>query len=67
MRYLLARTYQFEHEHCYRIYVTTALNAFGAGMNISYVEMIKPRVEETRSEGEIIDNIKGKLRELGGE
>ena len=66
MRYLLARTYKFEHEHCYRIYVTTALKAL-ADMNMSYVDIIKPQVEENRSEEEIIERIKGKLRKLGGE
>lgn len=66
MRYLLARTIQFEHEHCYRIYVTEALKSL-AGMNMSYADMIKPQVEETRSKEEIISDIKGKLRKLGGE
>jgi Mg/Co/Ni transporter MgtE len=64
MRYATARYNQNQREEVYRIYVTDSLKHL-AGLNIRYADVFKP--EETRTAEEIIDGIKGKLRQLGGE
>jgi Mg/Co/Ni transporter MgtE len=60
----MARYNQNQREEVYRIYVTDSLKHL-AGLNIRYADVFKP--EETRTAEEIIDGIKGKLRQLGGE
>lgn len=64
----------------FRIYVTDALKVIaentakqsgGYTMNIRYADMIKkdkvkPEKEETRTADEIIDHIKGKMKDLTG-
>ncbi len=64
MRYVLARCNQRQRDWAYRIYVTDSLKIIG-GLNIRYADAFKP--EETRTADEIIDGVKGKLRQLGGE
>jgi hypothetical protein len=64
MRYATARYNQNQREEVYRIYVTDSLKNL-TGLNIRYADVFKP--EETRTAEEIIDGIKGKLRQLGGE
>lgn len=64
MRYVTARFNQYQREEAYRIYVTDGLKHL-SGLNIRYADIFKP--EETRTADEIIDGIKGKLRQLGGE
>lgn len=64
MRYATARYNQNQRDWVYRIYVTDALKVLG-GLNIRYADVFGP--EETRTADEIIDGIKDKLRQLGGE
>lgn len=64
MRYATARFNQNQREWAYRIYVTDSLK-FLAGLNIRYADAFKP--EETRTADEIIEGVRGKLRQLGGE
>ena len=64
MRYATARYNQNQREWVYRIYVTDSLKHL-AGLNIRYADVFKP--EETRTADEIIDGIKDKLRQLGGD
>lgn len=64
MRYATARYNQNRREWVYRIYVTDSLKHL-AGLNIRYADVFKP--EETRTADEIIDGIKDKLRQLGGD
>lgn len=64
MRYATARYNQNQREEVYRIYVTDSLKHL-AGLNIRYADVFKP--EETRTAEEIIDGIKGKLRQIGGD
>ena len=47
----------------YRIYITDSLK-YLAGINIRYADLFVP--EETRTAEEVIDNIKSKLKKMGG-
>lgn len=49
-------------EELYRIYVTDALKA-QFRLNVRYADILKPA--ETRTSEEIIEGIKGKLKNLG--
>lgn len=51
-------------DRAYRFYVTDALKAIGS-LNIRYADIVNP-VKETRSAGEIINNLKDKLDKIGG-
>ena len=64
MRYVIARVNQNQREEAYRIYVTDSLKIIG-GLNIRYADIFAP--EETRTAEEIIDGVKDKLRQLGGD
>lgn len=66
MRYVESRCKISDQDTAYRIYVTEALRGL-ANMNISYKDMIKPAVVETRSSEEIVTSISAKLSLLGGE
>lgn len=64
MRYATARYNQNQREWVYRIYVTDGLKHL-AGLNIRYADVFAP--EETRTAEEVIEGVKNKLRQLGGE
>lgn len=64
MRYVTARYNQNQRDWAYRIYVTDGLKHL-ASLNIRYADLFKP--EETRTADEVIDGMKDKLRQLGGE
>lgn len=64
MRYATARYEQNQREWLYRIYVTDSLK-YLAGLNIRYADIFAP--EETRTAEEVIEGVKDKLRQLGGE
>lgn len=64
MRYATARYNQNQREWLYRIYVTDGLKHL-AGLNIRYADVFAPK--ETRTAEEVIEGVKNKLRQLGGE
>ncbi len=64
MRYVIARYNQYQREQAYRVYVTDNLKAL-TGLNVRYADYFGP--EETRTADEIVDGIRNKLRQLGGE
>ena len=64
MRYVIARYNQYQREQAYRVYVTDNLKAL-TGLNVRYADYFVP--EETRTADEIVDGIRNKLRQLGGE
>ena len=64
MRYATARFNQNQREWAYRIYVTDSLKHL-VGLNIRYADVFKP--EETRTADEIIEGVRGKLRQFGGD
>lgn len=53
-------------EEAYRIYVTDSLKFIG-GFHDRYADVFKPVTVEARTSEEIIQGIKGKLAELGGD
>lgn len=63
LRYAQARYKQYERDWAYRVYVTDGLKVLG-GLNIRYADLFKP--EEKRTAEDIIGNISGKLKKLGG-
>lgn len=65
MRYVEAKFKEAKEAEAYRIYVTDAFKLIG-GLNLRYVEMINPVVEETRTADEIIQSISEKLSKAGG-
>lgn len=64
MRYVNARYLKEYRDRMYRIYITDALKAIG-NLNIRYVDFIKPSKVDTRTEQEVISDIKAKLRKMG--
>ena len=60
MRYVSARIKLDRREEAYRFYVTEALKALG-DLNIRYVDLLTPQIEETRTSEEIVNHIRGKL------
>lgn len=64
MRYVTARYNENQRELAYRIYVTDSLKSY-LGLNIRYADIFSP--EETRTAEEVIDGVKDKLRQLGGD
>ena len=52
-----------KREELYQNYITDALKIIG-NLNIRFSDLFKPQEERTAEE--IINNIKGKLREVGG-
>jgi len=53
-------------EKLYRVYVTDSLKIIG-GINIRYIDMLNGGHEEKRSAKEIINGLKNKLDEIGGD
>lgn len=64
-----------QEEKAYKIYVTDALKAItentahalisdGVGMSVRYADIINPKPVDNRTEEEIIDHIKNKLKQL---
>lgn len=66
MRYAKARLEQERRDFAYRIFITDCIGNI-IGLKTRWVEMINPKPVETRSAGEIIDNIRNKLAKIGGE
>lgn len=66
MRYAKARLEQERREFAYRIFITDCLGHI-IGLKTRWVDMINKKPVETRSAGEIIDNLKTKLAKIGGE
>ena len=76
MKDLCIASFQREQEEkAYRIYVTDALKSIaentgralmseGVGMSMRYVDIINPKPVDNRTEAEIIDHIKNKLKQL---
>lgn len=63
-------------DDAYRVYVTdclriigenTARHGGGGYMKIRYAEIISDKPQETRTSTEIIDGVKSRLRQIGGE
>lgn len=69
MRYVKAKAHQNAEEKAYRIYATDCLRMIsentakpsGVYMKARYIDIIKPKKEETRTANEIIDHIKKRL------
>ena len=66
MRYAKARLEQERREFAYRIFITDCIGHI-IGLKTRWVDMINKKPVETRSAGEIIDNLKTKLAKIGGE
>lgn len=75
MRYVRARIGEFRRDLMCRIYyadvlraLTQAVASIGGGdfAVTPLAELLYPKPEETRTEEEIIEHIRGKLREMGG-
>lgn len=73
MRYVMARYRESQRELAYRFYVTDALRSisqntanFGGGLYIQarFADIIQPKPEDDRTSEEVIEHIRGKLREL---
>ena len=73
MRYVMTRYKQSQREVAYRIYVTDALRnisentaKYGGGSYIQsrFADIIHPRPEDNRTQAEIVEQIRGKLRKL---
>ena len=73
MRYVMARYESIQRELTYRIYISDALKQisentakFGGGgyMKIRLAEIIFPKPADTRTHEEVVEHIRGKLREL---
>lgn len=79
MRYVLARFKQEQREEAYRFYVgegirfiseNTTHSAFDGGggyLNLKLYDILYPPKQDTRTAEDIIDHIKQKLVQLGGE
>lgn len=59
----MSRLAKEQEDLAYRIYVTDSLKVIG-NLNIRYYDYIKDVPEETRTAGEVIDHIRGKLKEI---
>ncbi len=75
MRYVRARIGEYRRDLTCRIYyadmlraLTQAVASIGGGdfAVTPLAELLYPKPEETRTEEEIIEHIRGKLREMGG-
>ena len=73
MRYAVAKVEQNAKDTAYRIYITDTLRmltentaAFAGGhyMNRRFIELIAPAKEETRTEDEIIEQIRRRVEEV---
>ena len=73
MRYVMARYESIQRELTYRIYVSDALKQiaentakFGGGgyTKIRLAEILFPKPEDNRTHEEVVEHIRGKLREL---
>ncbi len=73
MRYVTARYKKHQRELAYRFYVTDTLRSisentakYGGGsyVRVRFADIINPTPEDNRSSEEIVDHIRGKLREL---
>lgn len=69
MRYVMARIETDVKCQTYRVFVTDYLKGIGRFQGPRYIERLADLKKpiETRSSDEIIDNIKNKLSQLGGE
>jgi len=69
MRYVKARSESELNCQTYRIFVTDYLKGIGRFQGQRYIEYLADLKKpiETRSSDEIIDNIKNKLSQFGGE
>lgn len=66
LRYAKARLETEKRDFAYRIFITDCIGHI-IGLNERWVDMVNPKPVETRSAGEIIDNIRNKLAKIGGE
>lgn len=75
MRYVLARLKQYQRDEAYRFYVSdvlraVAINTAGGNermtINMSLHEILTPAPKETRTDKEIIADIRDKITKIGG-
>ena len=66
LEYALSRLDREQKEKAYKIYVTDSLwgIAHGKSIDTRYVYIIQPAKEETRTAGEVIEDIRKKLGEV---
>lgn len=67
MRYFASKYEQYSHDQIYRIYMSEMLKAI-TGSNVRYSDLIETKQPaDTRTSGEIIANMKSKLKKIGEE
>ena len=75
MRYVTAKARQESKNRAYRIYVTDGIKIItentaryfgGRHFEARFIDVIEPPPEETRTSDEIVENIREKIKKLGG-